>query len=257
MTGVTGSSFAGVTSYASNLQYRAWGAPKSASIGDGTTLSASYNSRLLPTDFSISNTISKHYEYNADGRLRYSRNNGAGMFDRSYSYDHVGRIIEATSGPSARGEADTDQRPYNLSYGYDELNHLLQSVGRVWETPHETNAGTSVYLNDRNTGWQYDADGRLVNSGETQYSFDAAGRATNVIGYEGDLQQAQVFDGLGVRTKLLSQQVTHNQNGTTTTETKTQFFVTSSVLNQVVTELDENGAKTRTFVYQGREVLAW
>jgi YD repeat-containing protein len=257
MTGVTGSSFAGVTSYATNMQYRAWGAVKSASFGDNSSLSASYNSRLLPTDFSISNSISKHYEYNADGRLRYSRNNGSGMFDRSYTYDHLGRVIEAASGPLARGEADTDQRPYNLSYEYDELSHLKQSVGRVWETPHETNAGTGVYVNDKNTSWQYDVDGRLTNSGETQYSFDAAGRVTTVVGYEGDLQQTQVFDGLGVRTKLSSQQATHNQNGTTITETKTQFFVTSSVLNQVVTELDQSGAKTRTFVYQGSQVLAW
>jgi YD repeat-containing protein len=257
MTGVTGTSFAGVTSYASNLQYRAWGALKSASIGDGTTLSASYNSRLLPTDFSISSTISKHYDYNADGRLRYSRNNGAGMFDRSYTYDHVGRVTEATSGPQARGEADTDTRPYNLSYGYDEMSHLSQSGGRVWETPHETNTGSGIYVNGKNTGWQYDADGRLINSGETQYSFDAAGRATNVVSLDGDLQQTQVFDSLGERTKLSSQQVTHNQNGTTTTETKAQYFVTSSVMNQVVTELDESGAKTRTFVYQGSEVLGW
>jgi hypothetical protein len=73
-----------------------------------------------------------------------------------------------------------------------------------------------------------------------------------------DLTQTQVFDGLGERTKLYSQQDRYNvEEGTTTTETKTQFFVTSSVLNQVITELDENGAKTRTFVYQGNQILAW
>ena len=96
MTAITGTSFAGVTSYATNVQYRAWGAVKSASFGDSTTLSANYNSRLLPTDFSITNTLTKHYEYHADGRLRYSRNNSGDHFDRSYTYDHVGRVIEAT-----------------------------------------------------------------------------------------------------------------------------------------------------------------
>jgi hypothetical protein len=42
-----------------------------------------------------------------------------------------------------------------------------------------------------------------------------------------------------------------------TTETKMQYFVTSSVLGAVVTELDQTGQKTRTFVYQGGEILAW
>jgi hypothetical protein len=92
---------------------------------------------------------------------------------------------------------------------------------------------------------------------DTQYTYDAAGRAINVVGQGGDLTQTQVFDGDGVRTVLSSQQVTHNGNGTTSTESKTQYFVTSSVLGGVVTELNESGAKTRTFVYQGSQILAW
>ena len=255
MTAITGTSFAGVTSYATDLRYRAWGAVKSASFGDSTTLSANYNSRLLPTDFSITNTITKHYEYNADGRLRYSKNNAGDRFDRSYTYDHVGRVIEATSGPKARGEADSNFRPYDLSYEYDEMNHLTSRSGRLWsgQAPSEE----SSYSNDRNTSWQYDADGRLTNNLDTQYTYDAAGRAINVVGQGGDLTQTQVFDGDGVRTVLSSQQVTHNGNGTTSTESKTQYFVTSSVIGGVVTELDQGGAKTRTFVYQGSQILAW
>jgi YD repeat-containing protein len=254
MTNITGSTFAGITQYATNMQYRAWGAVKSASYGDSTTLSANYNSRLLPTDFSISNTLTKHYEYNADGRLRYSKNNTGDRFDRSYTYDHVGRVIEAASGPKARGEADSDFRPYDLSYEYDEMNHLTSRGGRLWsgQAPSEE----SSYSNDRNISWQYDVDGRLTSSGETQYTYDAAGRDINVVGQGGDLTQTQVFDGDGARTMLSSQQVTPTENGTTT-ETKTQYFVTSSVLGRVVTELDQSGAKTRTFVYQGSQILAW
>jgi YD repeat-containing protein len=98
--------------------------------------------------------------------------------------------------------------------------------------------------------------GRLTNSVDTQYTYDAAGRDINVVGQGGDLTQTQVFDGDGVRAMLSSQQVTPTEDETTT-ETKTQYFITSSVLNQVVTELDQSGAKTRTFVYQGSQILAW
>jgi YD repeat-containing protein len=254
MTSITGSTFAGITQYATNMQYRAWGAVKSASFGDSTTLSANYNLRLLPTDFSITNTITKHYEYNVDGRLRYSKNNAGDRFDRSYTYDHMGRVIEATSGPKARGEADSNFRPYDLSYEYDEMNHLTSRGGRLWsgQAPSEE----SSYSNDRNISWQYDADGRLTNSVDTQYTYDAAGSAINVVGQGGDLTQTQVFDGDGARTMLSSQQVTPTEVGTTT-ETKTQYFVTSSVVGRVVTELDQGGQKTRTFVYQGSQILAW
>jgi hypothetical protein len=72
------------------------------------------------------------------------------------------------------------------------------------------------------------------------------------------LTQEQVFDGDGQRTKLRSQQDTyHEDTYTWTSEIKTQYFVTSSVLGKVITELGQTGQKTRTFVYQGGEVLAW
>jgi YD repeat-containing protein len=256
MTAITGSAFAVVTSYASNLKYRAWGAVKEATYGDSTTLSASYNSRLLPTNFAISGWISKHYEYNADGRLRFTQDQLIvnSKFDRSYTYDHVGRVTQASSGPKARGQADTDFRPYDLSYEYDAMNHLTSRSGRLWSGQAPSEAGS--YSNDKNTSWQYDVDGRLTNSLETLYSYDAAGRGVSVTGQGGDLTQTQVFDGNGVRTMLTSQQVTPTENGTTT-ETKTQYFVTSSALHSVITELDQSGAKTRTFVYQGGQILAW
>lgn len=255
MTGITGTSFAGVTTYASNLKYRAWGAIMEASFGDSTTLSESYNPRLMPTAFSVSTLIVKHYEYNADGRLRYSKDNSGNRFDRSYTYDHVGRVTAAFSGPEARGEADTDVRPYHLIFSHDAMNHLTSRNGRLWSMPGPSEARS--YSSERNIYWSYDADGRLTNSQETQYSYDAAGRAVGVIGEDGDLTQTQLFDGNGTRTMLDSQRAIHHDSGPDTTETVKQYFVTSSVLNQVVTELDESGNKTRTFVYQGDQILAW
>jgi YD repeat-containing protein len=209
---------------------------------------ALYNSRLLSIEFSVSNAVSKHYDYNADGRLRYSRDLADDRFDRSYSYDHVGRNTEAFSGPLARGQADSSDRPYKLYYSYDTQDHLTSRSGRMWNIPHTANVGSGTYLNGRNSAWQYDADGRLTNSTKTEYTYDAAGREVSVVSAGGQVTQTQTFDGDGARAKLSTQ---------TPTETETQYYLKSSVLNQVITELSIAGQKTRTFVYQGNEVLAW
>lgn len=154
MMDVTGSSFGGVISYAGNIQYRAWGAVKNMSTGDGMTTTASFNSRLAPTDFAVSGVISKHYEYNADGKLRYSQDLVNDKFDRSYSYDHVGRLTGAYSGPRARGLADpiNGNRPYSLNFTYDALNHLTAGSGRIWSMPYTTDTGSGTYTNNKNTG---------------------------------------------------------------------------------------------------------
>jgi hypothetical protein len=154
-------------------------------------------------------------------------------------------------------EADMDSRPYKLSYGYDAFDHLTSRTGRVWNAQATADIGIGVYANEKNTSWLYDVDGRLTSSNEVQYAFDAAGRVVSVFGDGGDLTQSQVFDGDGQRTKLLSQQVIHHEDNSTTTDTKTQYFIISSVLGKVITELNESGQKTRTYVYQGAEVLAW
>ena len=73
LTNITGSSFAGVTQYATNAQYRAWGALKAASYGNGRALSAQHNSRLQVSRFDIPGVITKEYQYDADGLLRYSQ----------------------------------------------------------------------------------------------------------------------------------------------------------------------------------------
>lgn len=114
--------------------------------------------------------------------------------------------------------------------------------------------GSGVYQNGRSTGWLYDVVGWLTGFGSTYYHYDAAGHIiqTGSDYSTGDVAKTQVFDGDGQRTKQHSLQHTYQSNGTTT-----QYFVRSSVLNQVITELNETGQKTRTFVYQGGRVLAW
>jgi hypothetical protein len=88
-------------------------------------------------------------------------------------------MTEAFSGPLARGQADTDYRPYKVNYEYDVFNHLTSRAGRVWNAPQSADVGSGVYVNEKNTGWQYDVDGRLTMSSWTQYGYDAAGSAVS------------------------------------------------------------------------------
>src|SRR6185369_15878746 len=78
VSGVTGSGYGNVSTYASNIRYRAWSGLKSTSYGDGRALSVSYDNRLRPTQFSIPNVLRWNYAYNYfnenTGRVTYAQN---------------------------------------------------------------------------------------------------------------------------------------------------------------------------------------
>ena len=61
---VSGSGYAGITSYASSLTYRAFGGIKGMNYSNGRRLSVSYNSRLRPTTWNVPNVLGYDYNYN-------------------------------------------------------------------------------------------------------------------------------------------------------------------------------------------------
>src|SRR5689334_10320749 len=122
--------------------------------------------------------MKKSYQYYADNRLRFTQDQLVtnSKFDRSYTYDHLGRVSTALTGQEARGGATTNDRPYNENMGYDEMGHLTLREVRHWD--RNDPAGTEMYTNNRRDGWPYDADGRLL-SGGANYFYDAAGRISS------------------------------------------------------------------------------
>jgi len=71
------------------------------------------------------------------GRVTYAQNLDDGTLDRSYDYDHVGRLIEARTGSEARGhligQGGAQDGPYAHSYHYDQIDHehdRSRSLGR-------------------------------------------------------------------------------------------------------------------------------
>lgn len=109
--------------------------------------------------------------------------------------------------------------------------------------------GSGVYENNRNTGWQYDADGRITASSSEQFTYDAATRTvSNVTNGSNGRTITRTFDGDGIETKRID---------VNTDDTITTYSVYSSVLGKVITELNDSGQKSRTFIYANGQVLGW
>jgi YD repeat-containing protein len=250
LTGVTGSGFSNVSTYASNIQYRAWGAMKHLTYGNNRNLDAGYNARLKVTSFSISGVMGSEYQYNNDGRIRYARDLLAANspFDRGYAYDHVGRLTEGTTGSKARG-VNLDDGPYQETFGFNVWGNLAARAGTNWAAPIEGLAAS--YTNNRRQGWTYDADGRPTQQDTLETTYDASGHRTRTFDsairgkFSPGLTITQEYDGNGARLKRKENNAAPN------------YFLRSSALGgKVVTELGGSGAKLRGYVYAAGQLLA-
>ena len=209
---VTGAGFGNVTQYASQLQYRAWGALKGETYGNGRTLTASYNARLQPAQYTVNGVISLTYQYLADGATSFVHDTLDARFDRAYTYDQAARLTQALSGAEASGGGPTNNRPYQQSYAYDAWSNLTARSGKHWSHTTPTH-GPVMFSNNRNPYWQYDADGRTtLASGNLASTFDAAGRLVQTTGparrNNPPLTLQQTFDGDGQRVKKTEYGVT-------------------------------------------------
>ncbi|HXM47489.1 MAG TPA: hypothetical protein VN956_06435 [Pyrinomonadaceae bacterium] len=247
--------FAGVSNYASNFQYRAFDAVKGLTYGNSKTLSVSYDDRLQPASFEVPGILKKSYQRNNDSSLQFTQDQLIvnSKFDRSYNYDHLGRISTALSGAEARGQSPTDDRPYHEAFAYDAMDHMTSRDLRHWDRPDST--GTQTYVNNRNPSWSYDPDGRLTSGSTGSYAYDAAG-AISSFGDSDPNMTDQQFDGDGQRLKSVQRRY-DDQTDQWATDSVT-YYLNSTVLGgQVLTELSGQGTKQRTYVYAGQTVLAW
>lgn len=252
VSGVTGSNYGSVSTYNSNLRYRAWNGLKSKSFGNNRALSVSYDNRMRPTQWNIPNVMGWNYFYNNfnenTGRITYAQNLMDSTLDRSYDYDHVGRLIEARTASEARGhlvgQGGTQDGPYAHSYRYDQMGNMWYRVGwGGWFNPWLEQWPS--YVNNRMTTVpgtsltiSYDAAGNLINDGSQSYSYDATGQQTSGGGV------TQSYDGDRLRVKRVENNVT-------------TYYLRSSVLGgQVISELNASGVFQRGYVYLGGQMLA-
>jgi RHS repeat-associated protein len=168
--------------------------------------------------------------------------------DRSYDYDHVGRLSVSTTGSNARhhvgwGGTPTHDGPYSQLYVYDLWGNLTQRVGWGGENPSyaATFSGNRMQYNTAN-GWtmQHDAAGNQTFDGGQHYSYDATGQQAFASLYTTE----QGYDGDRLR-------VRRSENWAAT------YYVRSSVLGgQVVAEVTSGGGWQRGYVYLGSQLLA-
>lgn len=256
LNGVTGSGFGGISTYASDIRYRAGGALKHLTYGNARGLDMTYDSRLRPAHFEIGGTApnqlslaSLDYQYYADGQLKHVDDLRASQFTRGYFYDQVGRITEATSGVEAGGGGGAPQNsPYRQTYGFDVWNNTTSRTERHWS--RTIPAYSATYLDNRDPLSLYDADGRPTGQGTVSTGFNAAGRPTSIIdsahrrsGFSG-LTLNNAYDGDGKLVKQI-------KDGLTT------YFLRSSVLRgQTIVDIGEQGQKKTGYVYAHGRLFA-
>jgi YD repeat-containing protein len=264
VTGITGSGQLSAPSYASSLTYRAFGL-KGMSYGNGRTLSLLYDNRLRVTDWTVPSVLGWQYGYSDvgenTGRVMFARNTASSTtggqrddtLDRSYDYDHLGRLIVSHTGYEARLHMNRQQTgdpttygPYSQAYGYDQLGNMTVRYGwGGWDAGY-VNWAPSYTNNRLNTNpatgaaMQYDSSGNLTNDGYQSYTYDATGQQA----YASGTALTQSYDGNGLR-------VAKTESGVTT------YYLRSSVLGgQVVAEINSGGGWTRGYVYAGGQMLA-
>jgi RHS repeat-associated protein len=259
LSGVNGTGYAGVSTYASNIKYRAFGSVKGMSYSDGHALTTAYDSRMRPTTWNVSGVLGYNYSYDdfgeKTGRVTYAQSLVNSSLDRSYEYDQVGRLVISHSGAEARahtgrGQWGTMDGPYSQGYDYDQWGNVTHRYGWGGEV-QGGGAGQSsdkyyYYANNRRTdaGFTYDNSGNATFDGGQHFTYNAIGNQVSVDWT--NLQQG--YDGDGLR-------VSRTEDGTLPTR-----YLRSSVLGgQVVAEIAWASVSwqwTRGYVYAGFSLLA-
>ncbi len=263
-TSVTGSGYAGVTSYVTGITYRAFGAPKQINYSTGNSLALEYDADLRLTKWDVAGAaFGWDYKYSTPGlqektgKVAFADNLYDATLDRSYEYDHVGRLIKAHTGTEANAHAGngaswgTLDGPYSATYTYDKFGNMTDRDG--WGVPGAQYVTHPPYgANNRpavnpatGSAMSYDAAGNLLSDGAITYTYDATGQQITA----GGTDLAQAYDGDGLRVKK-------TEDGLTTT-----FYLRSSVLGgKVVAEIGGSspyaGEMTRGYVYLGEQLLA-
>jgi YD repeat-containing protein len=262
LSGLTGVGFS-VSTFLSNIQYRAWGATKSVAHVNGRTTEATYDARLRVATYKLlqivpddSIRLHNQYDYFPDGRLKKLTDlddhdpsiigvtDTGRWFTRVYRYDSRGRIMRAR-GYNQPNNFEFD-RPFDLSYGYDQFNHLTSRSGKYYyQSPSFFDSAT--FLNNRRTGWTYGADGQETHSTGIgivrDHTYNAAGKMVQVKETVTATSQISTYvtsyDGDGEQVREFVQENLANSDS---------YKIRSTVLGIIVTRLNNAGNKTGTTI---------
>lgn len=281
VTSITGSGFASVSTYASDIKFRAFGAVKEMTYGssDSSVVSYTFDDRLKPESYQATSSVlgggyvrKANYEYFADGRTKAVDNVLDGKFDQAYKYDHMGRLRSTTSGLVTNAQEE-EVPAYAQTIGYDAFGDMTSRGSDIWGN---ANGFSASYADGRKTSGNevFDETGNIVDKTTSstvydRWAFDASGRLSGQVSrwYQGAPQQTsfdrtqeveQEYDGTGLVVKRVETQTSVQVYPSSTYEKEeTTYFIRSSVLNgQALTEVNGDGDKVVTYVYGGSRAIA-
>jgi YD repeat-containing protein len=256
-----------LANFATGITYRASGALKHLSHGNGAELNLQYNDRMLPASSQLTNvtddsgnaqtTIPQTFDYYADGRVHHAYDSNRNVFDRAYEYNQAGRLKEAYSGSQARG-GTTNDGPYRQSWAYDAFGNLTGRTNYLWNNLLPD--GPVTYTNNRNPNYQYDVGGNITWDGN-EHSYDAAGRQSGSTVVDIDalttVYITQTYDGDGRPAKRTEHRVIEQGNGPTQEQWLNSYFLTSTVLGgAAIVDLYDWGSKEKLRVFAAGTILA-
>lgn len=226
-----------VTTFASNIRYRAWNGIKDfangSPIGNGN-FAMGYDSQMRLTSFTGAGRTTEHDYYN-DGRVKEVRDLFYGSnFLRKYEYDQSARLTKAHAG----GTAQTSTSPYSLTYGYDEWGNTTSRTGSNWS--QSLASFNTTYTNGHDNNMKYDAAGNVKNyasaSSNDPYTHYNAGNQlfTQFVGGSGGLVKVreQYFDGDGG--KVLYATFDGSTSNGSYTHVGNYYYIRSSILGGAV-----------------------
>ncbi len=260
------------------IEYRAWGGIKHAEFPDNIQYNITYNNKLKPEEYRMPGKIEKRYTYTADGNLSFAQDFLDKRNDRSFSYDHIERMVKAYGGFFARGEPRNDSSPNQYDWFIPVKNDYVYNAfsnptsrkeqsGMYQSEVFDVNL-VKNYTNNRVDGWIYDADGRFVeetlpNVRSNKIEFNAAGQTSKTKVDVGDIDvKSSFYDGNGIPVKesMFSSYTTYDQNGfplPPIENTSNRYYLKSTVLGgAVVCLIYENGSVGQTNVYAGGKKIA-
>lgn len=249
-----------VTSFVSEYKYRAWGAHKQITYGNGVYETFSYNARLAPTQFNVNNmrttvpanpsfTRTYNYDYYNDLTLNHAYDLTDTKFDRRHEYGPDGRMIEAYTNREARGlsYSTSDPDPYRRSTQYDVWGNITSISGRFWNL---VQGDTATYLNNRRQGVLHDPEGHqapeyhIYSAMNKQVHYKSSENAGGCCGFPAlpTMEIIQNYDGLGqpasnrqiIRTEVWVPGENGPELQTVNTTDETLYMVRSTVLGGAV-----------------------
>ncbi|MGB7208366.1 MAG: VCBS repeat-containing protein [Pyrinomonadaceae bacterium] len=281
-TSVGGTAYAGVTSYASNNQYRAFGAVKQLTYGNQTTATMTYNNRLQPMSYRLNDAtqtlFGKDYFYTTgsnndnDGLIKKSVHFDATMTtteqakrNQVNTYDAQGRIKTSETGEEGLTPFGNYRNgPYQQSYSYNAFGNLTGKDDRDFGNNvvgctgcPRTIISTETVVNNRTQGsyysangtgltindYQYDADGRMLLRNGLAVKFDTAGKTVLLDTSTDSPDDAYSYDGNGDLAKWVQTWPPPSY------DTPFYYYLKSSVFGANVLELTSTGAMWKEYVF--------